>query len=408
MLGPKSRLPAALALLGTVLGLIFAANSTLDYAAHLDRRLHDVHCSFVPGAPATAEAESCRAAMYSPYSAVLKDSYWGGIPITLFALGSFAFFAGFCLYLLIAGKRAPKLAVGFFSAVSLTPSMVSLYMLFVSVTKLGVICETCVGIYISSALVSLGGILGLFTLRPVPPAADGTPTPQRPAMSVLFPVAWLAALGFTTLLPSVVYASSVPDHRPYLTKCGELKRAGAAKDQLIKAASPRAVRSATLFEDPLCATCKSLHQRLVDEGILDRLSLHLVMFPLDNECNWMLDRPLHPGACTVAKAVLCGKERALRVLQWAYDEQEYLTRAGKRNDATVRAVIKERWGSDMISCIDAQETKVRLNNHLHFASDNNVPVSTPQVFLGKQRLCDEDTDIGLRYTLDQLAPEVLR
>jgi len=37
-----------------------------------------------------------------------------------------------------------------------------------------------------------------------------------------------------------------------------------------------------------------------------------------------------------------------------------------------------------------------------------VPVSTPQVFLTKQRLCDEDTDIGLRYTLDQLAPEVLR
>ncbi len=408
MLGPKSRLPAAIALLGTILGLIFAVNSTLDYAAHLDRRLHDVHCSFVPGAPAKAEAESCRAAMYSPYSAVLKDSYWGGIPITLFALGSFAFFAGYCLYLLIAGQRAPKLAVGFFAAVSLTPSMVSLYMLFISVMKLGVICETCVGLYVSSALVSLGGLLGLLTLRATPPAPDGTPAPARPAMSLLFPVAWLAALGFTTLLPSAVYASSVPDHRPYLTKCGELKRADADKDQLIRAASPRAVRSATLFEDPLCVTCKSLHERMVDEGILDRLSLRLVLFPLDDSCNWMLDRPLHPGACTVSKAVLCGRERGLQVLEWAYDEQEYLTRAGKRNDATVRAVIQERWGSDMISCIDAQETKVRLNSHLHFASDNNVPVSTPQVFLTKQRLCDEDTDIGLRYTLDQLAPEVLR
>jgi hypothetical protein len=30
------------------------------------------------------------------------------------------------------------------------------------------------------------------------------------------------------------------------------------------------------------------------------------------------------------------------------------------------------------------------------------------MFLGDQRICDEDTDLGLRYTLAQLAPEVLR
>jgi hypothetical protein len=30
------------------------------------------------------------------------------------------------------------------------------------------------------------------------------------------------------------------------------------------------------------------------------------------------------------------------------------------------------------------------------------------MYLGKQRVCDEDTDIGLRFTLARLAPEVLR
>src|SRR5882724_11614826 len=70
MPGPKSKLPAVLALIAALLGLLFASNSTLDYAKHLDRRLHDVHCSFIPGAPATSEAEACRVAMYSPYSAL--------------------------------------------------------------------------------------------------------------------------------------------------------------------------------------------------------------------------------------------------------------------------------------------------------------------------------------------------
>ena len=62
----------------------------------------------------------------------------------------------------------------------------------------------------------------------------------------------------------------------------------------------------------------------------------------------------------------------------------------------------------MLRCIDERKTEVRLNNHLHFASDNSIPVSTPQVYFGKKRICDEDTDIGLRYTLAQLAPEVLK
>jgi len=49
----------------------------------------------------------------------------------------------------------------------------------------------------------------------------------------------------------------------------------------------------------------------------------------------------------------------------------------------------------------------QLNQQLHFAANNHIPVSTPQMFLGNERLCDEDTDLGLKYTLAQLAPEVL-
>jgi hypothetical protein len=415
MLGPKSRVPAAIALLGAVLGLIFATYSTLDYAAHLDRRLHDVHCSVIPGAPATSEAEGCRTAMYSSYSAVLREQYWGGLPISLFALGAFTFFVGFAVYLLVAAHRAPAKAVVFHAAASVTPLLASIVMFTISVTRLGTLCQTCVGIYAASFLLALGGLLGLLTLRRTPelhpPGIQAAPVAApttRPSISMLLPVAWVVALAFTTLMPAIVYAASAPDHTKYLGTCGEIKQAPREQDGMIKIRTSRSVQPALFFEDPLCPTCKAFHDRLLTEGIFEKLDVQLVLFPLDNACNWMLDNPLHPGACAVSKAVLCGNERALQVLEWAFEEQEYLARAGKAGEPILRAVIQEKWGADMIKCMDDRQTSLRLNRHLHFAAENGIPISTPQVYLGKRRVCDEDTDIGLRYTFAELAPEVVR
>lgn len=402
MFGPKSRVPAAISLIASGLGLTFASSSTLDYAAHLDRRLHDLHCSFVPGAAPTDAAEACRTAMYSPYAAFFRDKYWGGIPISLFALGAFTFFAGFALYLLLAGEKAPRRAVGFFACVGVTPLLVSLVMAIISATQLGSFCKTCVGIYIASFLLALGALLAALGLRGG--TADAA---ERPLGSWLVPLAFLPALGAVSLVPAAVYASSMPDHRPYLDKCGTLKKEPVAGDALLRMTGSKPVKPALFFEDPLCPTCRAFHQRLGAEGVLERLDVQLALFPLDSECNWMLSSAMHPGACVVSKAVICGKDRARQVLEWSYDEQDALTRAGKAGVPTLRALIEKRWGADMLACIDSNDTKQTLNKHLHFATENSVAVSTPQVFLGKQRICDEDTDMGLRYTLRHLAPEVV-
>ena len=400
---PQSKGPAAVALIGSLLGLVFSYSSTIDYAAHLDRRLHDVHCSFIPGAPPTSEAEACRAAMYSPYSAVMRDTLWGGIPIAVFALGAFSFFAAFSIYLLLAKEKASRANLMLFAAVSVTPLLVSIVMFTISVTKLGTLCKTCVGTYISSALLATGGLTGLRTLNS---SSNGT---RRPEGQSLIAVFWLVILGVATLLPTLVYAASAPDQRPYLGKCGELKKPEEPSGALIKFRGARAVQPALLFEDPLCPTCKALHERLIGEGVLDRLDVTLSLFPLDNTCNWMLsDQSLHPGACLVARAIICAKGQELQMLEWAFAQQESLTAAGKSGEPTLKAMIAQRWGQSLADCTDSRDAKATLNKHLHFAAENNVPVSTPQVFLGKRRLCDEDTDLGLRFTLKQLAPEVLQ
>jgi hypothetical protein len=231
---------------------------------------------------------------------------------------------------------------------------------------------------------------------------------ERYRISSLFPMAWLVALALVTLVPAVVYAASVPDHTRYLAQCGVLKQPKEEHDSLLKMRSNASKVPALMFADPLCPTCKAFHERLVGEQVLGKFELELALFPLDNTCNWMLDRPLHPGACTVSRAVLCGGPEALKVLEWAYEEQEYLLRAGKAGDATVREVIRRRWGDEILKCMDKNATSVRLNNHLHFAAQNSVPVSTPQFYIARRRLCDEDTDIGLRYTLRRLAPELFK
>jgi uncharacterized membrane protein len=403
MFEPRSKVPALAALIGSLLGLVFSYSSTVDYAAHLDRRLHDVHCSFIPGAPPTSEAEACRAAMYSPYSAIMRDTLWGGIPISVFALGAFAFFAGFSIYLLLAQGRASRANVMMFAAVSVTPLLVSIVMFTISLTKLGMLCKTCVGTYVSSALLATGGLMSLRSLNA---SSDGT---QRPSGQPLVAVFWLVTLGVLTLLPTLVYAASAPDQRPYLGKCGELKKPEEPAGGLVKFRGARAVQPALLFEDPLCPTCKALHERLIGEGVLERLDVTLALFPLDNTCNWMLsDQSLHPGACVVARAVICAKGQELQMLEWAFAEQTSLTAAGKTSEAALKARIEQRWGKALVDCTDSRDAKATLNKHLHFAAENNVPVSTPQVFLGKRRLCDEDTDLGLRFTLKQLAPEVLQ
>lgn len=391
--------PAALALAGALLGLTFATYSTLDYAAHLDRAVHDLHCSIVPGAAPTGDAEACRAAMYSPYAAVLKASLWGGVPISTFALGAFGFFATFALYLLVKDRDTSRLTRSFFAAVSVTPLLVSAFMFTIALTKIGALCKTCVGIYVSSVLLAAGGLWVGFRSSLARPGSTG---PLQGWAAVL---AFLAALGAATLLPAITYATTAPDHSPFLDQCGTIRVVPEVKHELVSLRGP-GTKEALFFEDPLCPTCRGFHARLVQEGVLDKLKAEVALFPLDSECNWMLGEPLHPGACLVSRAILCAEDPRV-ALEWAFDEQEALAAAGKAGAKALEAKITGRFGSSIASCLNSAKTKQRLNKHLHYAAENNVPLSTPQMYLGAQRVCDEDTDLGLSFTLKKLAPELV-
>jgi uncharacterized membrane protein len=406
----------------TALGFIFAGYSTYDYAQQLDRQLHAVHCSFIPGAPISSDGDNpCKTALFSAYSAILRATWWGGVPISLFAMGAFAFLLGFAVYLTLAGDRAAVRAHVFFAAVALAPVGTSIAMFSISLIHLHVLCKLCVGIYASSIALGFAAVGAWraddkerrqIATGPTSPSPEGEAlggiAGVRASGGWLGPPLWLATLGASTVLPAVVYVSALPDYRPLLDKCGKLALQTEPHNSLLKMPTAHPTRAVTLFEDPLCPTCKAFHTRLLDEGVFEKLDVTMVMFPLDSECNWMVDRALHPGACIMAKAVLCGRaERARAVLEWSYDRQEDLEQAGKQGPDVLLAQIRERWGADLAACALSKSAATQLNQHLHFAANNHIAVSTPQMFLGERRICDEDTDLGMKYTLAQLAPEVL-
>jgi uncharacterized membrane protein len=419
-----------LGLVASALGLFFSAFSTHDYAIHLDRQLHGAHCSFVPGlADATTGPNPCTAAMTSPYSALFRDKLWGGVPISLFALGAYVFFLAASIHLLLARDTAGKRTWQAFGVAALTPLPVSGVMLALSLTKLGAICKLCAGLYTASLLLAIAGILALvFAGGRKPKARDALPetrayvvgvarSPESEAAATeadpppngswLLVPAQFALLALAAVAPALIYVASVPDYRPYLMACGKLDAPADKHGALVKMTTASPQQRAISFEDPLCPTCKAFHDTLVTEGVYDKLDLSVALFPLDSECNWMLDRPLHPGACQLAHAVLCGDKTggARLVLEWAYQNQEELRAAGKEGKEALRKKIVARF-PDVDACLDSKETKLRLDKTLQYAVTNKVPVSTPQLYLGDKRLCEEDSDLGLRYAIGQIAPKV--
>jgi hypothetical protein len=289
-------------------------------------------------------------------------------------------------------------------------------MFFVSVVHLHTLCKLCVGIYVSSIALAVSAFLGaiadrraredLATAATVP--VGGPAAPAR-GEGGLMPLLWTVGLGTAALLPALVYVGALPDYRPLLDKCGKLPPS-VDRRGVLKIATASPVRPVLLFEDPLCPSCKAFHARLLDEGIYDRLDVTLALFPLDSDCNWMLDRSLHPGACVLSRAVICGNSthKARDVLEWSYETQDELRELAKQGEKALTAKIGERWGSELATCVSGKAAAAQLNQQLHFAANAHIPVSTPQMFLGEQRICDEDTDLGLKFTMAQLAPEVLR
>jgi uncharacterized membrane protein len=382
-------------LLGACVGLVFAGVSTFDFVRHLDRDVHGVSCSFIPGLGRDHGASGCATAMMSSYSSVMRTTVWGGIPISLAAMSVFAFILFYTAEIMLAKRQHDSRATGFLALATALPALASGVMLYISLTKLGTRCKLCVAIYGASALCIVGGIAAWRS------AAGKGATATQPQAPV--PFAYLAgafAVGLVFVVsPAVVYAGTAPDHTRFIGSCDALAAPEDPNGLMVALgrASPGAAPAIEVL-DPLCPACKAFEQRLGATGMADQLDRRVLMFPLDSTCNWMVDEPIHPGACTVSEAVLCAGDRAGEVIEWAFEAQAEIRAATAKNPGAAATMVKKRF-PDIAACIGSSKVQARLNQSLRWAVANSITVLTPQVFIGGVRLCNEDLDLGLDYML---------
>jgi uncharacterized membrane protein len=421
-------------LAGAVAGAVFAAVSTYDFVQHLDRQVHNLHCSFIPGVSHGAGESGCQVAMMSPYSSVLRTHVWGGVPIALAALSVFAFLVFYTLDLVVTRRKDDPRATGFLALATVLPALASAVMLVISLTRLGTTCKLCVGIYLASAVCLIGGIAAWRrAVRGAGGAADdragdrhghreepafvGTAKTGSQARLVAVGVptgaarpGFLAAMFVTGVafvaVPVVLYLALAPDHARFIGTCEGLPHPTDSYGVMVRidhAAPAAAHGAAPTVEvlDPLCPACRAFEQRLAASGLGPRLDRKAVLFPLDNACNWMVTETTHPGACTVSEAVLCAGDKAPDVIAWALEEQDRIRTETQADPSAAARIVKQRF-PELAACVGSPDARARLNKSMRWIVANGIRVLTPQVFIGNVKLCDEDVDLGLEYTLSAM------
>lgn len=398
----------AIALIGAALGLFYSTFSTVDFVNHLDRQLHPVNCSLLPGLTETTMLEQgnegCKVAMFSPYSSFWREQFWGGIPWALLAMGVFGFAAAMALWGLLS-RKGYSLAVnlGLLAAACVAVGS-SLVFFSISVSHLHEFCKTCVGTYISSGILALGAALvfvsSIGDRRRVAEAGD-KPKGVVTAVSVLVV---LAELGLAVAVPFFLYQKALPDYGKYVMECGTLKNREDKNGVLLQVGKAGAASSeAVLVIDPLCPACAAFHKRLADSAFGPKMTFKAALLPLDTECNWMMTDSMHPGACVISKAMLCAKDKATEILEWSYANQKDFRPASKADNpsARIKEALLQKW-PQVKDCIDSPDTKIAMTKVLNWAVEQSLPVLTPQLYVNGQRLCDEDTDLGLEFSMTKL------
>lgn len=404
----RTRVFAIATLVFALSGLGFASFSTYDFAQHLDRQVHDIHCSFVPGlVAASSETSGCQLTLMSRYSSVLRTQFWGGIPISLPGMSVFAFLAFFATYLLVSGADRDKKVTSFTVAAWALPVLTSCVMAYFALVELDAVCKLCIGIY-SSSLFGFLSALGLHLSAGAEPSIDlgaadatqvsGPPAALAPKRSVL----WAIPLaGLFVLLPASAYVAAMPDYSPFAGGCGELTQKEDRYNVLVPlTAAPSGVAAIEVL-DPLCSACKAFEGRLEASGLDERLSRRALLFPLDDECNWMVSSALHPGACAVSEAILCAPSQANDILAWSFANQAQIMQAERATDGAAARMVTAQFPSTQ-GCVGSTRIRSQLHRGLRWAVQNELPVLTPQLFVDGKKLCNEDTDLGLEYSLTQM------
>lgn len=142
------------------------------------------------------------------------------------------------------------------------------------------------------------------------------------------------------------------------------------------------------FQCPFCKVAATSLKKLYTEYKGD-IVIYFANYPLDNECNPALNRPMHPNGCEAALASICADQKG------KFWEMSHLLFGNQKslNPETIKnlGVSIGLDSSFMNSCPSAPETKKQLKVQLDLAEKMQIH-STPSLFLNGRKLDDWRND----------------
>ena len=301
-----------------------------------------------------SETVSCDRVAASRYAVVL------GIPVAGWGVMGYGLAAALAAWGLLRRKPSPTWPSGLLLAAGATFTSISVALALVSKLAIGAWCLLCAASWVA-ALVLLAAAWG--ACRPAGAAAalraDLEAVRARPGLTAALVLAGLAGVA--------LLAAAWPRYWQ--------GRPTAARAAAAPASGPPVVVE---YSDYLCPMCARAHQE-TRAFLARRPDVTLVrrQFPLDDACNPLLKRQMHPSACALARAGICAEA------QGRLAEMDDALFANQQRGEPVEA-IASRLGLDMgrfRECLTSPETERRLAADIAAAVRDGVR-ATPTFVVG--------------------------
>jgi uncharacterized membrane protein len=345
-----SAAPASRRALQTALALSVAGIAVALWLARLHVRAHAGFTS----ACAINDTFNCDRVATSGYSVVL------GIPVAIWGILGFALAAAVAAMGLARRKPHPAWPAGLLVVVAAIAVAASAALAIVSEFLIGSFCVVC------AASWTLAVLLLVAALRAARGAgvgaalrADLAVLRASPGRTAGVAVAGLAALAIVAAAYPRYWEKPAEPPRP----AGATAPAAPAPAAATPASSPGET-VVVEFSDYLCPFCAEAYAD-VQRRVAGRTDVKVVHrhFPLDPACNPLVKRAIHPGACGLAKAGICGEA------QGRAKELDALIFANQRASRPVAELAREA-GLDLAvfeECLAAPATDRRLASDVQSA-----------------------------------------
>ena len=140
------------------------------------------------------------------------------------------------------------------------------------------------------------------------------------------------------------------------------------------------------FSDFLCPFCRNLASAFAEfmPRSQGRIAVFFKNYPLDQDCNKTLTRPVHDGSCELALGAICAQEQGKF---WQYHDRIFSQPPEKASSEDVVKFATEAGldGNVLRQCLSSAEARAKLDRDLEEGRRMEVN-ATPTVFVNGRKL----------------------